>query len=547
MSDGARRHLLGGFWTNSLGTLASRVLGLVRDIATASLLGLGEGGAMDALVIAFRIPNLTRRIFGEGALAASFLPVFAAEHARGPRHAWQLTSVLLGVLTIVLTVLALMGELICAVWWWLDGADRTSSLLIGLTATLLPYLVFICLAAQVSAALQALLEFRWPALAPMLLNVCWLAAAWFIAPRFDGDKPAQAYCLAIAILVSGLLQLAVQLPALRRVGFRWDFDWLAAREPARSVLRSMLPIALGMAVTQLNTLLDSFIAWGLSSDATTDRAVWWLGGAVDYPLRSGAAAAIYYGERFYQLPVGMLGIAIATVVYPLLNRHAARGDFARLGEDLTLGLRLVWFTALPAGVGIMLVAEPMTRLLFQHGEFTADDSLRAARMIAAYASGVWAYCALPVLVRGFYAMQNRATPALVGLAAVGVNLALNLALVWPLAEVGLAISTAIAAGMQVVMLTAILSRGASRLAWDDLLPTLIKGALATLVMAMAVAMCARLAPIDDTLAGTEVAARLAAAIALGVAAYVGSARMLRMSELSVLFSRPRTEGSQGEP
>jgi putative peptidoglycan lipid II flippase len=539
MAGGDMKHLWGGFWATSLGTLASRVLGLARDMATAALLGLGEGGVMDALVVAFRVPNLFRRIFGEGALAASFLPVFSAVHQRDPRQAWQLVSALFTLLTLGLGSLVLAGEVACAaILWAVRRDDAATWQLIGLTAALLPYMVLICLAAQASATLQALLRFRAAAVAPMLLNVLWLAAVWLVAPWFATDKLAQAYVIAAAILLSGVLQFGVQLPALWGLGFRFDVNWSATRESVWKIGRTMLPITLGLAVTQLNTLMDSLIAWGLSAPRGASQTIAWLGDAAPYPMESGAAAAVYYGERFYQLPVGILGVAIATVIYPLLSRHAARGDRDRVGRDLSLGLRLVWFTALPAGVGIMLVAQPLTRVLFERGAFTSDDAARAARMIAGYASGVWAYCAIPVLVRGYYAVGDALTPARVGLVAVAANLALNLTLIWPFAELGLAVSTSIAAGLQVVLLTVGFSRRASRLAWSELMSTVIRSALAVAVMSLAVLAVDHFFPPAADASRTRQAIQLALAIALGATTYAGTARLLRMSELRLLLRRP---------
>lgn len=529
--------LWGGFWVTSLGTLASRVLGLIRDMATAALLGLGEGGVMDAFVIAFRIPNLLRRIFGEGALAASFLPVFSSQFERDPQRAWQLVSVLIAWLTIVLSALALVGEAICAVLWWTHGDSSDTRQLVGLTATMLPYLVLICLSAQVSTVLQALLRFRWPALAPSLLNVCWLAAVWGVAPWFAGDKRAQAYVIAAAVLVSGVLQLAVQLPALRKLGFHFDYNWPASRDAFWQVAGAMLPITLGLAVTQLNTLLDSFVAWGLSAEGGSSQTIAWLGDAVHYPMNSGAAAAIYYGERFYQLPVGVLGVAIATVIYPQLSRHAARGDHDRIGADLTLGLRLVWFAALPAGIGIMLVAGPLVRLLFERGEFTAEDAARAARMIACYASGVWAYCAIPLLVRGYYALGDRVTPARLGLVAVAINFVLNLTLIWPLAEQGLAIATSVAAGVQVALLAVTLSRVGSPLAWNDLAVTLASSTIAVVAMMVAVVSVQWALPV--AVGRTALAVHVSLTITAGVFVYLAVAWLLGMRELRLLLTRPK--------
>ena len=251
-------------------------------------------------------------------------------------------------------------------------------------------------------------------------------------------------------------------------------------------------------------------------------------------MQTGAAAAIYYGERFYQLPVGLLGVAIATVIYPLLSKHAARNATRELTAELSLGLRLVTFTALPAGVGVMLVAEPATRVLFERGAFTAHDAQRAAAMIACYASGVWAYCAIPVLVRGFYAVGHAATPAKLGLVAVGVNLALNLMLIWPLAERGLAVSTAVAAAVQMALLAATFSRAVHPLPWRVLGGTLAKCGVATLVMGAAVWAVRHLIPADGDRASLTV--QLIAAIGAGAMAYLAAARVLRMPELGLLLS-----------
>jgi putative peptidoglycan lipid II flippase len=533
------RQFVQGFWATSLGTLASRALGLVRDIVTAALLGLGQGGVMDALVVALRLPNLSRRILGEGALATSLLPVFSAEHQRQPQDAWRLVSVLLSLLAVVLTALVVIGEAVCLAWWWLAGGE--DSLLIGLTAVLLPYLVFVCLAAQVAATLQGLMKFRWPAIAPVFLNVCWLAAAWLIAPQWSDDRAAQAYVIAFAVVLSGALQLAVLLPPLYRSGFRFEFDLRAAAPAVRQVLRAMLPIAFGLAVTQINTLVDSFLAIALAAEPGSRQAIAWLGNTVAYPLETGAAAAIYYGERFYQLPVGVLGMAIATVIYPALSRHAARGDRRQVGEDLTAGLRLVWFTALPAGVGMMLLAEPIMRLLFVRGAFTDHDAQRAAAMIVCYASAAWAYCALPVLARGFYAVGDRRIPVRVGMVAVGIDLLATLFLIWPLAERGLAVSTALAASVQVVLLAALYSRTGSPLLWPQLRVTLAKGTVATLVMTLAVVLCGRVLSAADDPSHLQQAVNLAVAIAMGVAVYFTVAWLLGMQELAIFGRSQKKE------
>jgi len=173
---------------------------------------------------------------------------------------------------------------------------------------------------------------------------------------------------------------------------------------------------------------------------------------------------------------------VATAIFPLLSRHAAKGDYRQLGEDLTLGLRLVVFLGIPAGLGLILLAEPITRLLFEHGRFSVEDTARTARMIACYSSGVWAYCAMPVVVRGYYALGDRTTPVRVAWAMVGLNLTMNLLLIWPLAEAGLAVATSLAAGVQVLMLVALFSRRKSALGWRALAATTARTLLAAFVM-----------------------------------------------------------------
>ena len=532
MAGRDRHPLITAARVTSLGTLTSRVLGMLRDMATAALLGLSGGGVMDAFVIAFRIPNLFRRLFGEGALAASYLPVLTARLEEDRTAAWQFASVAVTWLTLLLAVLVVLGEAVCGLVWLAWGHAPGVSLLIGLSATMMPYMLFICLAAQVAATLQALSHFSTPAFVPVVLNVCWLVGAWVVAPYFAPDKQAQAYVLAVSILVAGVFQVAVQLPVLRASGFRFDYNWAASRTAIRRVVLAMGPMVLGLAVTQINTLADSLIAWGLAATPGGPERVAWLGGMVRYPMQQGAAAAIYYGERLYQFPLGILGLAVATAIFPLLSRHAARGDRQKLGADMTLGLRLVLFLGVPAGVGLMLLAPPLARLLFERGQFTSDDTARTARMIAAYASGVWAYCALAVLVRGFYAVSDRMTPVRVGLVAVVMNLALNLLLIWPLAEAGLAVATAISAAVQACLLAVLFSRYKSRLNWPLLAVTAARTALSSLLMATSCYTALWLIPPADGLLNEL--ARVFVPLVSGVVVFFAAHWLLRGPELGIL-------------
>ncbi len=533
MSRPERHPLITGTIVTSLGTLASRILGLLRDMATAWLLGLG--GVADAFWFAFRIPNLFRQLFGEGAMTASSMPVLAEHLEKSPEAARQLASVIVTLLAVFLTILVLLGELLLGVIWLTWGNSASLQLLIGLTAVMLPYLLLICVAAQLTTLLHAVRHFSVPALVPVVLNIVWLAAAWGIAPRFAGNQATQAYVLAVAVLVAGIVQVVVQVPMLRRLGFHFDFNWAAAQSGIGQILHNIAPTLLGVAVTQINTFCDTLIAWGLASSPGGPESIPWLGNTVHYPMREGAVAAIAFGDRFSELPFALVGASVAVAIFPLLSRHAARGDHQRLGADLTLGMRLVFCLAMPAGMGLFLLAEPISRLLFQYGQFRPEDTIRAARMVAYYAIGAWAYCESVVLVRGFYALGDFRTPARLAFWMVGLNLALNLTLIWPLAEAGLALSTSVTSAVQVIALLAILSCRLTTLNWSALTAATLRTIVATAVMAGVV--CFALGHMPKTDALWDKLLCVGVPIFAGAAVYCSSYWLLGGRELGMLMGR----------
>jgi putative peptidoglycan lipid II flippase len=540
MATRERHPLLAGTIVTSAGTLASRVLGLVRDTATAALFGLAAGGVLDALLMAFRIPNLFRALFGEGALTASYLPVFTEALHEDRRSAWRIFRAATKTLAATLFVITLVGEAAIGIWAWLMRGDPQVLLLAGLLAVLLPYLIFICLAAITSATLQSLGRFGPSAFAPAVLNISWIAGAVFLAPKFAQTTVGQAYVLAGCILAGGLLQWLVLWPALRRERGKTggesntDQDGELTRQRLSRIRRGMIPTMLALTVTQLNTLSDSVVAWILAAPRDGPATISWLGN-VAYPMQQGAVAAIYFGERVYQFPLGLIGVAAATVIFPLLSRHAARGDRSAVAGDLTLGVRMVLLVAVPCAVGLVVLAEPVARLLFGHGRFTADDVLRAARMIAVYSAAVWAYCLLPVLVRGFYALDDRVIPLRVAVSVVALNLLLDFTLIWPLAESGLAVSTAISAVVQVVVLAATFSRRHVRLAWRELAITAGRTLVASAVMGVVAAVVLNSLPVRDGLYSALV--RVVGPMAAAAAAYVLILALIGRSEWRDLRGR----------
>ncbi len=517
-------------------TFLSRLLGVVRDVACAAIFGAGM--VWDAFSFAFRVPNLLRRLLGEGALSAAFVPVLSEYLERNSaEEAERLTGRLAAALFGVLAGLTVAGEgLLLLVLVAVELSEHWRLALV-LTALLLPYMVFICLTALAGAALHCLKRFAAPALAPVVLNACWIVAVVGLAPRISSSPRVRIHVLAGAILVGGVLQLVLQLAALRATGFRVRLSLQPWHPQVRRIVAAMAPVALGLAAFQANAFLDGVIALSLAAPA--GRETFRLLGAVfPYPMALGANSVLYYANRLMQAPLGIFGIALATAVFPTLSRQAARAEHKEFARTVLRGLRLVIFIGLPAGAALILLREPLIALLFQRGAFTASMADRTARVLVFYSLGIWAYCALHVLTRAFYGLGRPSTPAKVAAAAVALNLTLNLTLVWPLGAAGLAASTAISAALQVVALTLLLCseiplRGIARLA-----DTSWRTALAT-GLAMAAAWgTLHLLPA----AGPGLGVKLARALLPGGVGAVGfllGAAAFRSRELSLLLSALR--------
>jgi putative peptidoglycan lipid II flippase len=470
MTDSSHKTFFSGFRITSLMTLLSRLLGMLRDVATAWLFVASGSGVMDAFVMAFRIPDLFRRLFGEGALTASYLPVISERLENERRSAEQLASATLASFTVLICVIVVICEIACALLLARDQAEPVQAesvrLMLGFASALLPYVLFISLTAQLSATLHALNHFTAPAIASSLLNVGWLIGIG-AAVYFADDEVTRAYVLIGSLLIAGVLQTVLQFAVLRCLDFRFRWDWAASRPHLRRIVIAMLPALLGLSITQINTLCDSVMAWTFSVGPNGPATISWLGD-VAFPMKQGAAAATYYGERLYMFPLGLIGIATATVIFPLLSQHAARGRLDQLGRDLTTAVRLVLFLAVPASFGLFLLAEPIVRLLFQRGEFTAEDTFRTASMIRGYALGVWAFCVIPVVVRGYYALGDLRTPVCIGSLVITANMALNFWLMWQLSEAGLSLATSATAAIQVGLLVGFFSRAETQLALSEL-------------------------------------------------------------------------------
>jgi len=521
----ALQHVSKNLRSVSICTIASRVLGLLRDQAMGALFGAGP--ILDTFTVAFRLPNLARVLLGEGALTTAFLPVFVEElHERGRESAARVTWAVFASLSVVLCSLILLAEIgLWAIGNWITLSDE-AQLLRELTAILLPYVLLICLAAQVGAALNALGRFLWPALVPAVLNTVWLITLWLIVPLWS-DELTRVYVTAVFVVVGGGLQLLFPLPVLFSSGFGYRADWKMALDRVWKIASNMLPVIIGLSITQLNSVLDSLIAWGFTQPAGGVLRMP-LPGAPAYPLPEGTATALYLGQRLYQFPLGVFGVALGTVLFPLLTAHAQKGELPKLRIDLSLGIRLVVAIGLPASAGLMLIAHPLATLCFQYGKFDETAARATGDMIAAYGSGVWAYCGLLILQRGFYAVGDRITPMYVGLAAMLINIVLNLTLIWPLGGRGLALSTALVAALQCTVTALLLQRKVGVLLWNQIRRTTLKTLAATGVMAIVcqalfMAMRDRVFPLDR-------AVRLGVPLIVASLAFLVVARIVGLKE-----------------
>ncbi|MCK9637636.1 MAG: murein biosynthesis integral membrane protein MurJ [Methylobacter tundripaludum] len=412
-------------------TLISRILGFIRDMLIAHIFGVDS--ATDAFFVAFKIPNFLRRLFAEGAFAHAFVPVLSDYKERGSKAALkQFIDKTAGTLSVFLLLITLVGVVAAPVlimllapgFMWQGTQYELSVQLLQIT---FPYLFFIALVAFAGGILNAHGKFAIPALTPVFLNICMIAAAIWLAPLMD--EPVTA--LAWGVFAAGVVQLLFQLPALMRLGLmprpRLGFN----DSGVKRIISLMLPAIFSVSVTQINLLLDTLIASFL-----TVGSVSWL----------------YYSDRLVEFPLGILGLALGTVILPNLAKSHAAEDTAAFSNSLDWGLRLVVLVGLPATIGLVMLAEPMLSTLFQYNEFGVSDVHFAGLSLKAYSLGLLGFILIKVLVPGFTSRGDMKTPVRYGVYAMLVSLGLNLALVFPLAHAGLALATSLGAFFNAALL-----------------------------------------------------------------------------------------------
>ena len=409
-------------------TATSRVLGLVRDQALA--FSFGAGNAMDAFYVAFRIPNLMRDLFAEGAMSAAFVPTFTRRLTTESRAAaWHLGSQLINALVVVTGALVIAGVLFAGPLTRAFAGDFAAvpgklELTVRMTRVMLPFLTLVAIAAACMGMLNSLHRFFTPALSPAMFNVALILSAVLLVPVMPalGMEPIMA--IAIGVLLGGVGQIAAQYLALRHEGFRYRALLDPSDRGLREVLGLMGPGTIAGAALQVNLLVTTILATGQGT---------------------GAVSWLTFSFRLMYLPIGIVGVAIATAALPVLSRHAARNELADVRSTISEGLRLMLTLMVPATVGLIVLAEPIVRLIFERGSFTPGDTRATALALACYAPGIIGYSAVRLAVPSFYALGTSLTPAVVSVTAVGINVVLNLVLVRVIGYQGLALGNAIAA------------------------------------------------------------------------------------------------------
>jgi putative peptidoglycan lipid II flippase len=425
-------NLLRALATVSSMTFVSRVLGFARDFFIARL--FGAGFATDAFFVAFRIPNLLRRMFAEGAFSQAFVPILSEYRNRQSAEATRsLVDAVGTVLFLALVAATVLGMLAAPVIGYLfaPGWFHADAQKFGLTVQMLritfPYILFISLVALAAGVLNTWSRFAVPAFTPVLLNVSLIVAAAFFAGRFDPPVLALAW----AVFVGGALQLALQLPFLARIGMlpRWRLD---LRHPGVArVLRLMAPAAFGVSVSQVSLLINTIFASFLVS---------------------GSVSWLYYADRLMEFPAGMLGVAVGTILLPSLSRHHASGAADEYGRLLDWGLRITLLLALPAAAALAVLAVPLITTLFHYGRFGAEDVWMTRQALVAYSLGLVGMILVKILAPGFYARQNVMTPVKIGIATLAATQLMNVAFIVPLKHAGLALAIGLGACLNAALL-----------------------------------------------------------------------------------------------
>ena len=445
-------------------TNISRILGFIRDVIIARI--FGATGLTDAFFIAYRIPNLLRELFAEGAVSAGFVPVFTEYQTKeGKEEAKKLAGVVFAFLLCFLIIICLVGILISPYIASLFAPGFKSDpvkfqLTIKLIRIMFPFLLFISLSALLMGVLNSLRSFFIPALAPAAFNLAIIGSALFLAPRFH----VPIIAIGIGVTLGGACQYGVQLIGLVREKYSFRPVFAFSHPGLKKVLLLVVPVLAAIGATQINVLISNIF--------------------VSY-LSEGSASYLYYGIRLVLFPIGIFGVAMSTAVLPFMSEQAAAGEIDKLRDTFSFSLKLVFFMTMPAMAGLIALSGPIINVLFQRGEFTYEATAGTVTALLYYACGLWAFVGLKVVRTPFYSMQDTKTPLKVAVFSVIINVICSFVLIGPLKHGGLALSLSISAAVNFIILFYLLRAKLGRVDGKNILRSFIKVSIASIIMGLA--------------------------------------------------------------
>lgn len=422
-------------------TFISRILGMVREMIYARF--MGDSIVAGAFLFAFSIPNLFRRLLGEGALTAAFIPIFKdKEKNAGEQEMWRAANAVISGLVLASAVVIVVVLAGLSITLALGDFEVKTRLILELLQVMFPYMMLVCLAAVFMAMLNARGHFFIPALGATLLNVVMIWSVLWLAPRFGQKLEVQIFALAFGVLLAGFAQAGFQLPTLYQEGYRFKCVSPFKNETVRAVVAKMIPGTVGVAAFQINVVMTQGIAY-------------WMDPTIN--------ASFNYAIRLMELPQGMFGVALATFLLPTLSGLASEKKYGEFGSTLSKGMQHLLFVNLPASILLVLLAEPVVRLLFEHGKFGPDSTLRASLALMFLAPGLLAYSMVNILARAFFALGDTSTPMKISIFCLGANLLLTLTFIFPMQQAGLGLANTISSWINVWLLHQALKKKLSKL------------------------------------------------------------------------------------
>ena len=497
-----------------LATLASRILGFVRDVLIANYFGTGIFA--QAFFAAFRIPNLMRRLFGEGALSASFIPVFTGELSRkGKDEAWNLAISVFNILALVLAGIVLFGMIFSPlITRIIVPGFAASPEKLELTSRLLrimfPYLVFIALAALMMGILNSLRHFAAPAIAPIILNVSMITFLIFFVRKVD--EPVIG--LAIAVIIGGVGQLGIQVITAIKKGMPLGRKFILYHPLVKKIVLLMIPATFGVAIYQINIFVDGICA------------------SYESVVGDGAIAALWYANRLVQFPLAIFGLSMATAIFPQMARCVSRNDLRALGENVSFGLRTVFFLMIPSAIGLMILRKPIISLLFERNAFNQYSTQITSMALLYYCIGLFAYAGVHILSRSFYSLQDMKTPVKVASFAMITNIVLNVCLMWPLKVGGLALATSLSSILNLCLLSHFLRKRIGGFGGREIMLSCLRILIASAIMGFLLLVIMRILPVADF--SLKKLANLLILIFVGSGSFMLISMLFKFDELKIL-------------